>query len=264
MIIDSHEHVIYPTTEQLRLMDEAGVEKTILFSTTPHIEKAKSLPELEKELGYLYAVLSGSLTKEERYQSNVRSTKELCEVVHANPDHFYGFGMVPLGFSYVQTCAWMEEYIVANGLKGIGEFSPAAGQVKLLDVVFQAAKNYNNLPIWIHTFSPITMLDISEIAALCEKYPSVPVIFGHMGGTNWLDTIKLAKSHKNMYLDLSAVFTTIAPKFAIQELPDRTLFSSDAPHGSPELSRKMVELVSPSDKVTEQVLGGNIARLLNL
>ena len=79
-----------------------------------------------------------------------------------------------------------------------------------------------------------------------------------------MDTIKLAKNHKNIYLDLSAVFTTIAPKLAIRELPDRTLFSSDAPYGSPKLSREMVELISPSDKVTEQVLGGNILKLLNL
>ena len=42
MIIDSHEHVMLPTTMQIQKLDEAEVDKAILFTTTPHIEKAKS------------------------------------------------------------------------------------------------------------------------------------------------------------------------------------------------------------------------------
>ena len=42
MIVDSHEHVMLPTTMQIQKLDEAEVDKAILFTTTPHIEKAKS------------------------------------------------------------------------------------------------------------------------------------------------------------------------------------------------------------------------------
>ena len=57
--------------------------------------------------------------------------------------------------------------------------------------------------------------------ALCEKYSEIPVIFGHLGGSNWMDVIKFAKGHENVYLDLSAAFASIATKMALVELPER-------------------------------------------
>jgi predicted TIM-barrel fold metal-dependent hydrolase len=51
------------------------------------------------------------------------------------------------------------------------------------------------------------------------------MIFGHMGGYHWLDLIKLAKEQANIYLDLSAAFTTVAPWLVIKELPERTLLA---------------------------------------
>ena len=42
MIIDSHEHMMLPTEMQLQMMDAAGIDKTILFCTAPHPEKASS------------------------------------------------------------------------------------------------------------------------------------------------------------------------------------------------------------------------------
>ena len=89
-----------------------------------------------------------------------------------------------------------------------------------------------------NTFSPLTFEDIIEINVLSNKYPSVPVILGHLGGLNWLDTIKLAKGNSSLYLDLSGTFATIAVSFAIKELPERTLFSSDAPYGDPVLAKQ--------------------------
>lgn len=264
MIIDSHEHVILPTEKQLKGMDDAGVDKTILFTTTPHPEKARNLAEFEQEFQTLNAVLSGHFTKEERCRNIKQTLAKLCRVLKAHPGRFYGFGMVPFSLSDEETAAWVEENIVASGLKGIGEISPANGTVKLLPPIFKAAAQYDRLPIWFHTFHPVTREDIMEIASLCGKYPDVPVIFGHMGGVNWLDVIHLAKEHPNIYLDLSAMYTALAPRFAMEELPERALFSSDAPYGDPLLSRQMVERLSTSKEVTERVLGGNITDLLKL
>ena len=57
--------------------------------------------------------------------------------------------------------------------------------------------------------------------ALCEKYTVIPVIIGHLGGSNLMDVIKFAKGHENVYLDLSAAFASIATKMALVELPER-------------------------------------------
>lgn len=64
MIVDSHEHIMYPAMMQLEKMDAAGVDKTILFCSAPHPEKANNLTELEYEMNVLYRILSGANSKE--------------------------------------------------------------------------------------------------------------------------------------------------------------------------------------------------------
>ena len=53
MVIDSHEHIMFPVKMQLDKMDAAGVDKTVLFCTAPHPEKAGTLSELEAEMAAL-------------------------------------------------------------------------------------------------------------------------------------------------------------------------------------------------------------------
>lgn len=76
--------------------------------------------------------------------------------------------------------------------------------------------------------------------------------------------LEFAKTCPNAYIDLSATFSTLAAKMLIAELPERCFYSSDAPYGDPELSRMMIEHMSPSQEIADQVLGLNIARLLQL
>ena len=62
MIVDGHQHVMLPTSMQIQKMDEAGVDKAILFTTTPHVERAKTatLDAIGAEMQVLYQLLSGS------------------------------------------------------------------------------------------------------------------------------------------------------------------------------------------------------------
>jgi len=267
MIVDSHEHVMLPTTMQIQKLDEAKVDKAILFTTTPHIEKAKSstLEDINNEMQILYKVLGGGFTPQERIDKMKDTIAELQRAIAAAPNRFYGFGPVPLGLSVKETSNWIETYVINNSFKGIGEFTPGSeNQVEQLDIIFHASSNYTNLPVWVHTFHPVTRTGIKILMNLCKKYPSVPVIFGHLGGSNWMDVIAFAKEHKNAYLDLSAAFTPLSVKTALTELPEKCFFSSDAPFGEPTLSRGLIEFVSPSKEVTNMALGENIANLLNL
>ena len=79
-----------------------------------------------------------------------------------------------------------------------------------------------------------------------------------------LDVIKFAKGHDNVFLDLSAAFASIATKMALTELPERCLYSSDAPYGEPYLYRQLIEFVSLDKRAAEMALGENISRLLEL
>ena len=149
---------------------------------------------------------------------------ELNQAIQAALDRFYGFGPVPLGFSEQATADWVSEYIVGNSFKGIGEFTPGSEtQIEQLEAVFKALEDYHSLPIWVHTFNPVTLNGIKILMGLCRKYPAVPVIFGHMGGSNWMDVISFAKEHGQAYLDLSAAFTPLSVKTALTEVPEKCL-----------------------------------------
>lgn len=264
MIIDSHEHLMLPIEMQIEKLNQAGVDKAILFSTVPHPERAKNLVELREEMNTLYKVLSGSNNKEANRERMKKNNNELAMQIKKYPERLMGFGAVPLGMSEPETSSWIEENILFNEFKGIGEFTPGFDeQIRQLEIIFQAVSNFRALPIWVHTFNPVTISGIHILMELCEKYPSVPVIFGHMGGSNWMEVIDFAKSHKYAYLDLSTAFASIATRIAISELPEKCFYSSDAPYGEPYLYRQLIDFVSPSQEVADMVLGNNILQLLS-
>lgn len=261
MVIDSHAHVMLPKERQLALMKEAGVDKTILFSTIIHPETKVNMADFEAELNSLYDILNGVKNP---ITERIHSIQELAQIVKGNPNKYIGFGAIPLGLSYQENLEWINKYILQNGFKGIGELAPGAGQADKLEPLFKAAEEAGNLPLWVHTFFPLDFNDISILLKLAKKYQTVPIILGHLGGIHWLNTLKAVRDIPNVYLDLSATFTTIAPSFAIKEFPDRTLFSSDAPYASPLTARTIIEQIISDRHILDAVLGGNVARLLNI
>lgn len=263
MIIDSHQHLMLPTELQIKKLEEAGVDKAILFCTTPHPEQARTLTEYKAQLEILYGILAGKNSREEDLRRMRENLQALTRVLAQYPAQFWGFGPVPLGRSVAETSLWLQEEILANGLKGVGEFTPGSDeQMEQLSPVFQALTDFPGLPLWVHTFAPVSLTGLRRLMALTARYPSVPVIFGHMGGYHWLPVLEFAQSTPNVYVDLSAAFSPLAVRLAIQALPQRTLFASDAPYGEPRLSRQMVEAVCPSPRVAQRVLGENILALL--
>lgn len=79
--------------------------------------------------------------------------------------------------------------------------------------------------------------------------------------TQWI-TLYESKSGKEK-LFRSATFTTLAPTLAIRELPERSLFSSDAPNGNPLVARTMIEQITPDSTVRALVLGKTMARMVD-
>ena len=267
MIIDGHQHVMLPSSMQIHKMDAAGVDMTVLFTTVPHIERAENatLDAIRAEMQVLYRLLAGSYSTEERQRQMGDTIQELKQAILYAPERFYGFGPVPLGLDNSKTAEWVSEFIIKNAFRGVGEFTPGPeAQISQLEPVFQALTNYRRLPIWIHTFHPVTQNGIETLMSLCRKYPAVPVIFGHMGGSYWMDVIAFAKERNNVYLDLSASYTPLSVKVALNDAPEKCLFGSDAPFGEPLLCRQLIEYVSPSVEVTEMALGGNIAQILQI
>ncbi|MDD3361758.1 MAG: hypothetical protein PHW34_08820 [Hespellia sp.] len=152
-----------------------------------HPERVNNFEELKIEMGALYKILTGSNTKEFNICRMKENIKILVDVLNKYPNKFYGFGSVPLELSLQETKEWVEKYIIANGLKGVGEFTPGSdSQIQQLEPIFQVLTDFPQLPIWIHTFNPVTLNGIKILMELTLKYQKVSVIYGHMGDiTGW-------------------------------------------------------------------------------
>ncbi|SFO65168.1 amidohydrolase family protein [Amycolatopsis rubida] len=116
----------------------------------------------------------------------------------------------------------------------------------------------------VHGSAPTTEDDLSTPAALARRYPAVPLVISQLGGAHWLTAIELARETPNGYLELSAASIVFAVRLGIAELPDHTVFGSDAPYGDPALSRTTVERVTPPGELRARVLGGTMAELPRL
>jgi predicted TIM-barrel fold metal-dependent hydrolase len=261
MIIDVHSHVHDPVEDHIKLLDEAGVDRAVLFSTRPHPERAADLESLRREMAALDEALSGRATGVEGYRT---AWQELDMALDAHPDRFIGLRSVPLDLAPRQIAEMVDRDVVGRGMRGIGELTPPPGRADLLEPVMRAAADHSELPVVVHGFAPTTVEDLRTLARLATAYPSVPLVISQLGGLNWMDAIQLVRDTPSMFLELSTANVIFAVRLAIREIPDRTLFGSDAPYGDPVLARATVERVTRSGEVRDRVLGGTAARLLRL
>lgn len=262
LVIDGHSHVTVPIEKHIRLMDEAGIDKTILFRTMVHPELQSDQNGIKKEMQLLQEILSGNPVLSKKYGE--AAYKELFDVTQRYAERFYCFGTIALDLGLVDMIKNIQKQINEYHILGLGEFSIPSGQASILENVFNASSQTANLPIWIHCFNPIKLNDLQQIEILAQKYPSVPVIIGYAGGSNWMETIDIVKRNSNIYIDTSASFSSLVLKIIIEELPDKTFWGVDYPYGDMWINRKMIERVCPDKNIQQKVLGGNIMNLLKL
>lgn len=259
MIIDAHSHVHAPVASHIRLMDEAGVARSVLFGTRPHPERATDLAGLKHEMGSLAAAFAGEGDEAARFQL---ARREHHAAIAEYPDRFIGFGSVRLDQPAELIAAETAWVIGQPHVRGVGELTPPPGRAACLEPVLGTLSDHGGVPLVVHGFAPTTSEDLATIADLAHRHPTVPVVISQLGGLNWLSAIELAHEVPNLYLDLSTPTVIFAVRLAITELPDRVMFASDAPYGDPVLARTAVERVTRPGTLRDQVLGGTIAELL--
>ncbi|MFI9718605.1 amidohydrolase family protein [Streptomyces sp. NPDC052396] len=258
MIIDAHSHVHDPLHTHLALLDEAGVDRAVLFATRPHPERAQDLASLRREMGVLAGALGGDA------DGHRAAWRELDEAIAAHPDRFIGFRSVRLDVPAEEIELAVARDVAGRGFRGIGELTPPPGQAAGIEPVLRAAADHGALPVVVHGAAPTTEADLATLAGLARRYPSVPLVISQLGGAHWLSAIELARETPNVFLELSTANIIFAVKLAIHEVPERTMFGSDAPYGDPALARMTVERVTRPGELRDRVLGGTFAELLGL
>ncbi|WP_269859628.1 amidohydrolase family protein [Streptomyces sp. RPT161] len=261
MIIDAHSHVHDPVDSHLSALDDAGVDQAVLFGTRPHPERAIDLASLRREMNVLDNALEGQGNSADGFRT---AWQELDEALAAHPDRFIGFGSVPLDLPEEDVAALIEREVVGRGRRGIGELTPPPGDAARIKPVLQAAHDHGGLPVVVHGFAPTTAEDLRTLSRLAARYPAVPLVVSQLGGLNWMEAIELVWETPSMYLELSTANIIFAVRLAIREIPERTVFGSDAPYGDPVLARTTVERVTPPGEVRDRVLGGTMGQLLGI
>ena len=261
MIIDGHQHVLKNVDEQIRINKDCNIDKVVLFSTVVHPETANNKTEFVEEMSRLNKILSGRLNPTDE---RLKAIDELVRAVGTAPDYFVGFGPCPFGLDANTTADWIENNILGNNLNGIGEIAFAPGMVSSIENMLACVHEHKKrLPVWIHTFNPLTLPDLKEIVRYARKYQNTRIIFGHAGGSHWLELIDLVQDLANIYVDLSASFTIFSIKYIAEILPERCVFSSDLPYGDPLLGIRQIEHLIKDRHIRDNILGNNTETLLN-
>ncbi len=261
MIIDAHSHVHDPLHTHISLLDEAGADRAVLFATRPHPERATDLATLRTEMNALTDALGGRVRSEDVFR---RAWQELDSALAAYPDRFIGFGTVDLDLAPARIEDHVDREVIGRGLLGIGELTPPPGRAARIEPVLRASSDHGGLPVVVHGFAPTTAEDLRTFGALARRYRDVPLVVSQLGGLNWLAAVELARDNHNIYLELSTAPVVFAVRLAIAEVPDRTMFGSDAPYGDPVLARAAVERATAPGELRDRILGGTLAELLGL
>jgi predicted TIM-barrel fold metal-dependent hydrolase len=239
MIIDSHTHVdrvgwYDPPETILGLMDEAGIEKSIIMTY-------RDAPDSEGALEYI------------------------AEATHRYPDRLIGYARLnprrgEAAHRLFQKA--MEEY----GFKGL-KLHPVGnlchpGRLETVELMRHAVRY--NAPVLFHCGDEeLTLpLQVAQAAAAC---PEATVILGHSGGYfHTKDALRVAERYPNILLETSAMPYPQAIKVWVERLgASRVLYASDGPGCDPRIEVHKVRMAGLTVEEQEALFCGNIAAILD-
>lgn len=121
-------------------------------------------------------------------------------------------------------------------------------------------------PVLIHVWEGDPPCEPERVGRIAERYPSVPLIAGHSGGTEkgFYQCVELARQHPNIYLDPtgSKLFSGSVETLVAGPGPERVLLGTDMGFFDPcpQVGRVVFAQLSEPDR--RLILGENMRRLL--
>lgn len=228
-IIDAHSHVARPEEdargyfsqtydEWLMRMDECGIDKAVIMCGTEFNAEAQE-----------------------------KSTSYLIEAVRKHPEKF--IGQITISPLWGKTAIRMMDWADDNGLRGIKLCPQSQGfysiDEEVVNPLIEAAEK-KEWWVMIHTDFTSTVCSPLRAINLAQRFPFVNFILSHMGvHPDYIKaTIDYSAPCNNVFLDTSATpnMPYFTYKYAIEKLPERVLFGSDAPGVSPELELEKVNI----------------------
>lgn len=177
-----------------------------------------------------------------------------------------------LGFAMVNPC--VEDGGVAELERAVGEWDAKGLKLVPLRHGYEADGSVPNrvmacaerlgLPVSVHSGAHYCLP--WQIGALAARFPAVPVIMDHMGWRYYVEgALDVALSTPNIYLETAMVSMPGYIRLAVDKVgADRVIYGSDYPTGHPASMLEVIKAAKLGDEAESLVLGGNLARLLNI
>lgn len=245
----------FPSLDQLLLsMDVAGVDRAVL-------------------LGWYW----------ENHETCVMQNRFYAECVRAHPDRLLAFAAVHPGAGQEALAEIRRAH--GDGLIGLGELSPHSQHIVMHDPRWRAVlalARTLGLPVNLHVTDPSPATGnypgrvetpLADFVSLANAFPGSDFILSHWGGGWWRHSVKMPG---NVWFDTAASPLLYAPTIFAEGVTacgaDRVLWGTDYPldlclreEGNAAMDGFLAQARSAlPPTITENVLGGNMARLLRL
>jgi predicted TIM-barrel fold metal-dependent hydrolase len=190
-----------------------------------------------------------------------------------DPDHFVGFGTVHAGRSPEENVSSLR----ANGLRGVKVHPLFQGypldDPRLWDVLAALEGEF----ICLFHVGPETkggenvLATPKMIADIARAFPRLTIIAAHLGGYHVHDeALEHVIGLPGVHLDTSwpPSIASVDPKVVRSAIerhgPERVVFATDWPMADPAAEIEAIRALGLSDEDTDAILGGTLARLLDL
>lgn len=198
-----------------------------------------------------------------------------AEFASRHPDclHTATFYPEPTAGHYVRDAIAAGAQVFKSHIQ-VGEYDP---RDPLLDPVWGALAE-SQVPTVIHCGGgpvPGTFTGPEPVAAVLERFPTLPLIIAHMGMGEYSEFLDLAEKYPNVYLDTTMAFTDFveetmpfppSDRGRLTDLTDRILLGTDFPNIPYPYAHQLDALANLGlgDDWLRAVWHGNAARLFDL
>lgn len=193
--------------------------------------------------------------------------REVHRLMKQYPDRIIGFATVPAPYFGRRGLDELQRAVEVFGMKGIGELETSAAYPIDIPPWIAVLKKAAGLkvPVLVHG-SPFAC------ARAAELVPDVTILLAHLGTGlgltvgEWIDTIEMAKTHLNVYLESCTSITSYGQiEMAVRELgSERIIFGTDSPLLDPAVMKAKITSADVSAEAKENILGKNMARILRI
>jgi predicted TIM-barrel fold metal-dependent hydrolase len=251
MIIDSHVHIgklmdfESSAEDVLECADEAGFDKIFV--------------------SHLSAIF---------YDFREGGNAVTAQAVHRYPERVLGYVAIPTGYFGQDALDELMGGIEVYGMRGLKIYSPPVSGLGSYQVLY-SIDNPAMLPL-IEKAAELKIPILAhatpqECEGVSTNVPEALLLMAHSAGQpcalgDWNRAIAAARQHPNIYLDTASSMVDMGYiEAAVETLgPERVIFGTDMPLLDPYTQLAKVTTAELDEEAKDLILGGNMARLLNL